>query len=985
MASSRASRRSRGALADRFDRSTFRHPFRRYQQEALDAFDRAQSAGRRRFYVAMPPGSGKTVIGLEAARRLGRPTLILGPNTAIQAQWLAQWGDFVPAAVPASAEPDLSAPITVLTYQAICVLDRTIDDDPAPVGSLERDDDGDAADGAFERRRRRRLIARGGDREQVLGLLHPNGRAIVDRIASAGPFTIVLDECHHLLEMWGHLLGAVLAEIGDDAFIIGLTATPPSDMDGRERALYERLFGDADFEVVTPAVVKEGHLAPYQELAYLTVPLPHELEWIADQQSRFDELLSELRDPAFASRPFRAWLDERVVERRGAGDDGRPTGSIGARVSWSRFEADEPALALAALRLLWSERAAIPRDAHVREQHRQPPMADDWMALLEGYTRDCLEDSLDPVDVAARERIRRALPSVGYRLTRAGIAASVSVTDRVLAFSASKSAAAVEILSTEERVLGDRLRALVLCDHEVAGREVGARLSGVLDPQVGSAALAMHVLLSSTVTAALDPVLVTGRTVACSRATAHSLVGWIASQDGDLGAALQRTDGLVDAAERGPTWEDLVIVRPNAARWRPRIYVPLVTRFFESGGARCLVGTRGLLGEGWDCRAVNVLIDLTTAATATSVHQVRGRGLRLDASWPEKVTDDWDVVCVAPGHAKGAADYARFVRKHRAYFALTAGGEIESGVSHVDPGLSPFGPPPAETFADLDERMLARASDRATVRAAWRIGEPYRDEQMETIRLRAARSLGIPGRRQLRHGPPDWDATRLRWLGAVSVAAGLAVWVTGLVLGGGWIGAVLGVMAGAAGLASVGRSATARLSKLSPSDTLEDLASALAEGLSTTGVIDRRLGPHAVRISSQPDGFYRCSLEGASTADARTFAEAMEELLAPLWDPRAIIERRVAEPPLTLMDTIVLGLRRVVRRGPGGRVVYHAVPSVLATGRARLAAFEAAWSEWVSPGARALTSADPRAQAVLAVRTGDDPFGIEAQMRTVWS
>lgn len=49
-------------------------------------------------YLVVPPGGGKTLIGLEAARRLGRPTVVLCPNTAIQAQWMAQWRTaFAPA------------------------------------------------------------------------------------------------------------------------------------------------------------------------------------------------------------------------------------------------------------------------------------------------------------------------------------------------------------------------------------------------------------------------------------------------------------------------------------------------------------------------------------------------------------------------------------------------------------------------------------------------------------------------------------------------------------------------------------------------------------------------------------------------------------------------------------------------------------------------------------------------------------------------
>jgi len=91
-----------GDLAMRLGGMAYRRPFRRYQSLALRAFERVRATGSRRSYLVLPPGGGKTVLGLEIARRLGRPTVVLGPNTAIQAQWLRQWGDFGPG-VPASS------------------------------------------------------------------------------------------------------------------------------------------------------------------------------------------------------------------------------------------------------------------------------------------------------------------------------------------------------------------------------------------------------------------------------------------------------------------------------------------------------------------------------------------------------------------------------------------------------------------------------------------------------------------------------------------------------------------------------------------------------------------------------------------------------------------------------------------------------------------------------------------------------------------
>jgi superfamily II DNA or RNA helicase len=974
-------------LATLLGSTAFRHPFRPYQVRALDAFEQARAAGDTRIYLTMPPGSGKTVTGLEIARRLGRPALVLGPTSAIVGQWLAEWGMFEPAVVPVSASTDLATPLTVLTYQSIAVLARPDADDTPDAGETGDAEGADEAGGAgagpepltaHERRRRRVLVTRGGDHDQVLGLLHPNGRAVVDRLAALGPVTLVLDECHHLLDLWGHVLEAVLDALAEGSVVVGLTATPPGDLGEREAGLYRRLFGHgADFEVVTPAVVKDGFLAPYQELAWLARPTPAEEGWIARQQERFDSLVRNLTDPDFATTPFGAWFATRILRRESA--EGTPVG-------WATLERDDPDLARAALRRLWSTGEPVPPGAHLREEHRRPLEAADWIALLDGFVRDVLDPSPERVDTIAREQVRRALPAIGFVLTRRGIRASTSVVDRVLGVSEAKAGAAVRILAAEEAVLGSRLRAIVLCDFETAGWDARAATDGVLAPTAGSAAGALRALLGDPATARLRPVLVSGRTVACSRATAVDLVA-LARADVELAVAFTGYEPLASAPEDAG-WDDIVTIDPGHPAWTSRRWVPLVTAFFESGGSRCLVGTRAMLGEGWNSRRANVLVDLGAATTSVSVQQVRGRTLRLDPDDLGKVADNWDVVCVAEGHVRGDADYRRFVRKHRSYFALGATGEIESGVSHVDPALSPYGPPPAATFEALTAAMLARVGQRAPVREAWRVGEPYRDVPVETVRVRLGRSPGLPGRRLLRaEATPAGGAVGL---GPAGIAAGGAIvtagsLVAGAVLGAPLVGlAVAGVLGGGSAVAAL-NAAHGRLARLAPRDTLEDLGRAVADAMAATGLVAAGLGTEAVRVVPQPDGYYRCFLAGATTEEAGRFAEALEELVSPLWDPRAIVPRRVEAAPDGVAATLGVVVRSVLVRGRGAPQVWHAVPSALAGRKDRLAAFEAAWSRWVSPGARVLRSNDPRAHAVLALRTGDDPFGVETQLRTLWT
>ncbi len=108
----------------------FRFPFRRYQRLALSwlesVVDTAEDDGR--YHVVAPPGSGKTILGVEMIRRFGRPAVVLAPTTAIQEQWREQVGLFLPEGgdprAVVSTDPHRLTPITVLTYQSVSTSTR---------------------------------------------------------------------------------------------------------------------------------------------------------------------------------------------------------------------------------------------------------------------------------------------------------------------------------------------------------------------------------------------------------------------------------------------------------------------------------------------------------------------------------------------------------------------------------------------------------------------------------------------------------------------------------------------------------------------------------------------------------------------------------------------------------------------------------------------------------------------------------------------
>jgi hypothetical protein len=84
-----------------------------------------------------------------------------------------------------------------------------------------------------------------------------------------------------------------------------------------------------------------------------------------------------------------------------------------------------------------------------------------------------------------------------------------------------------------------------------------------------------------------------------------------------------------------------------------------------------------------------------------------------------------------------------------------------------------------------------------------------------------------------------------------------------------------------------------------------------------------------------------------------------------------------------MIDGLSLLARQFGNPRIGATLVYHAVPTALASNRDRVKVFQAAWNRHVSAGA-ALFESDPKAQAIIQLQRGEDPFAVTTQMRTVW-
>src|SRR5688572_21665527 len=104
----------------------FRHTWRPYQARVLAELD--AHLDDNHFHLVAAPGSGKTVVGLEALRRVNKPALVFAPTVAIRDQWIRRFLDcfWNEAQLPDWLSTDASRPrlLTLSTYQSLTYYEK---------------------------------------------------------------------------------------------------------------------------------------------------------------------------------------------------------------------------------------------------------------------------------------------------------------------------------------------------------------------------------------------------------------------------------------------------------------------------------------------------------------------------------------------------------------------------------------------------------------------------------------------------------------------------------------------------------------------------------------------------------------------------------------------------------------------------------------------------------------------------------------------
>ena len=570
------------------DQLSFKGQWRQYQQRILDKSESFMGDGK--IHLVAAPGSGKTTLGIEFIRRFGNPTLILVPTVTIRQQWVDRIKQAFLSDVNQAEQlisQDLKRPkmITVATYQALhSAMNQVVGD-----GLIEDTDD----TAQQEHFNFQDFDIRKTFEDKDLG-------------------TLCLDECHHLRNEWWKSLES-FRKAFPKIKMISLTATPPYE---GEPALWERyisMCGEIDEEITVPELVKEGTLCPHQDYVYFAFPTKEERTQLDQFEKQKLNFLTKLSTDINFSNTIQS------------------SPALSNQISDDDLLAN-PKYLSAILIFLRSKELPFPqRFQELLATKTLPTFTLEWFETLLngvifqvpnwfGFTEEAFNQLKS--DLKANGLIERNQ----VKLIRN------KKQDVLLNQSLGKLNAVRDIFKAEYQSLGNNLRQLVLTDFIRKDFQVHLGDKNAQFTQLGVLSYFESIRSEMIEQSWTVPIAVlTGSLVIIPTSAKEHLERLIPNSrlSYDIIGQLSQEDYLKVSVSG--SHHDLVTA---------------LTQLFQEGYIQVIIGTKSLLGEGWDAPCVNSLILASFVGSFMLSNQMRGRAIRVWPDNPDKTSNIWHLVSI---------------------------------------------------------------------------------------------------------------------------------------------------------------------------------------------------------------------------------------------------------------------------------------------------------------------------------------------------
>ena len=620
-------------------------------------------------HLVAAPGSGKTTIGIELIARFDKPALVLVPTVTIREQWVDR--------IRQAFLEDENQVISLVSQNLKDMKQITIATYQAFHSAMQQVQSQEE----------------NGEVEDYVGF------DLLASLKERGVETLCLDECHHLRNEWWKSLEDFRRNY-QQLQVISLTATPPYDSEPELWERYLQMCGEIDQEITVPELVKEDTLCPHQDFVYICFPTKEEDKRLEEFEDTKWQYVSQLVvDPDF----------QELI---------RSSKVLNGQIS-ADLLLEDPKYLSALLIYLHSQKLEIPQ--YLKDligSKSLPSLNYYWMeVLLQGVlyqTPDWYQASPDYI-----KEIERDMKARGLIEKRQVFLVKSKANDQILNQSLGKLAGIASIFETECASLGQNLRQLVLADY--IRKDFVSYLGDDQAPitQLGVLPYFETIRRSAQKQGLSVPIAILSGSVVIIPAIVKA----------ELEALIPNTSLTFSAIGKLDQGTYLQVGFPSSFKGM----VAAVTELFQRGSIQVLVGTKSLLGEGWDAPCVNSLILGSFVGSFMLSNQMRGRAIRVWSGHPEKTSNIWHLVAIKPytknlflrekeneeevDKDNSYQDLLNLSRRMEHFLGLSYKEDtIETGLDRLDFPKPPFKKSKIKAY---NQKIKELSKDRTSLRKKW--------------------------------------------------------------------------------------------------------------------------------------------------------------------------------------------------------------------------------------------------------------------------
>lgn len=518
---------------------------------------------------------------------------------------------------------------------------------------------------------------------------------LLKTIKDHGIKTVCLDEAHHLKNEWQKALEKFIGLLEKDIKIISLTATPPYDSETSEWNRYTDICGEIDEEIFVPELVARDTLCPHQDFVYFNFPSENEIRSFKEQKENAALAVQEIGTLECIRDLCRRINSEKDNEKL--------------------FSAVKEHIALF---ILFSHYGFELNKRIVKTLTARNGLPAFKMKYAETAIQFLLNSDL--LNDEQKEEIRGVLKKHSVYEKRKVCLVLNEKLKRTLVSSVGKLESIRHITKSEYRSMGAGLRMLILTDYI---------------KKENLSKIATEDSFNSVNIVSIFEMLRRDNDEMNIGVLSGTLV--ILPQSVDISAVKHKKQEIPDTR--------YCVVEFSGSTHNA---VDFVGKLFEHGEIQVLVGTKSLLGEGWDSPCINALILASFVGSFVLSNQMRGRAIRIDRSNPDKTANIWHLVTVEPEYLfkdsvlesisayasrdkdeLTSYDYEVLKRRFDSFMGPNyTTGRIESGIER----LTAIAPPYDKDGIDrINTQMLALSAQRDDARRKWKT--ELADDRFEVV------------------------------------------------------------------------------------------------------------------------------------------------------------------------------------------------------------------------------------------------------------